>query len=220
MFTKTDEALTKRDLQKAETRARILEVARQHFERGGFEATNLRSVASDAGITAGTILLHFTDKRDLLHAALFDDLTLVIDETVAQRSSARLEARLRQLARAFFEHYARRPALSKALLRESLFADSPWRERFTAQVARVHQHIGELVAEAVKEGELLPDTDAALFGAAFFSFYYFALIAWLQGGVSDPQPMFQRLLSEHMRGARPEPRAAAPSSTKKARKKP
>jgi hypothetical protein len=39
-----------------------------------------------------------------------------------------------------------------------------------------------------------------VFGAAFFSFYYFALIGWVQGALADPVPLFERLLSEHVRG--------------------
>ncbi|MGK4003916.1 TetR/AcrR family transcriptional regulator [Sorangium sp. So ce1036] len=190
----------KRDAQKEETRARILEVARAHFERDGFDGASVRAIAAGAGVAAGTVLLHFEDKRDLLHAALFDDLEAMIERALAARGRGRLEARLRALARPFFAYYAARPALSKALLREALLADSPWRERFTAQVARVHARIVGLAEAARARGEIAADTDAALLGAAFFSFYYFALIGWVQGALADPEPLFERLLSEHMRG--------------------
>ena len=194
-------APSKREVQKAETRARLLEVARAHFERNGFEASNLRSIASDAQVAVGTVLLHFSDKRDLLHAALFDDLDEVIERAVAEPSSGKLELRLRALVRPFFEYYAARPQLSKTLLREALLAESPWRERFAAQVTKVHAHIAALVEDSKLRSEVRTELDSALFGVAFFSFYYFALIAWVQGTVPAPLPLFERLLSEHMLGA-------------------
>lgn len=189
--------------QKAATRARILDVARAHLERDGFEATSIRGVATEAGVAAGTVLLHFADKQDLLHAALFEDLE---SRWAVARKGARhrsLEADLVAVARAFFEHYAARPALSRALLRESLFAAPPWSERFAGQVAEVHAHVAALATRAQERRELRPDVDVALLGAAFFSFYYFALIAWVQGGHPDPERLFRRMLAQHLDGLRP-----------------
>ncbi|MFT3765285.1 MAG: TetR/AcrR family transcriptional regulator [Minicystis sp.] len=201
----------KREAQKEETRGRILEVARAHFEREGFDGASVRAIAAEAGVAAGTVLLHFTDKRDLLHAALFDDLAAVIDGALATRSRGLLSTRLRALARPFFAYYAARPALSKTLLREALLAEPPWRERFTAQVARVHAHVVTLVEDAKTRGEIAEDADGKVIGAAFFSFYYFALIGWVQGALADPVPLFERLLSEHMRGLAP---GSAPRRTR------
>lgn len=187
-----------RDLQKARTRARILEVARSHFEREGFDGANVRAIAAEAGVAAGTVLLHFADKRDLLFSALHDDLEAAIERALTARPSANLGASLRALARPFFEYYAARPVLSRTLLKEALLADPPWRDRFTAQVARVHAHVVALVEAAVARGEVAAGTDAALLGAAFFSFYYFTLIGWLQGAIAEPAPLFERLLSQHL----------------------
>lgn len=212
-------AARKRNAQKLETRARILEVARAHFERDGFDGANVRAIAADAGVAAGTVLLHFADKRDLLHAALFDDLAALVDRAVAARGSGRLAARLSALARPFFAYYAARPALSKALLREALLADPPWRERFTAQVARVGAHITTLAEAAKTRGEITASADARLVGAAFFSFYYFALIGWVQGALADPVPLFEALLTEHVRGLTPTPTPTPSPTQRSARRK-
>lgn len=193
-------AATGRAAQKAATRLRVLEAARAQLERDGFDATTIRSVAAEAGVAPGTVLLHFPDKRDLLHAALFDELEGVWAKAKATAKRRSLEADLVALARGFFDSYARRPQLSSTLLRESLFAASPWRERFAAQVAAVHAHVAELAEGAKARGEIAADVDSALFGAAFFSFYYFALLAWLQGGHPDPTRLFQRMLQQHTRG--------------------
>lgn len=203
MFSKRAPPAGKRAAQKVETRTRILEVARAHFERDGFDQANLRAMAAEAGVAAGTVLLHFSDKRDLLHTALFDDLTALITKAIAApvRGEASLESRLRALVRPFFAYYAARPVLSKVLLREALLAESPWRERFTAQVAKVHAHVVDLAFDAKTRGEIRADANAPVLGASFFAFYYFALIGWVQGGLADPAPLFDTMLAEHLRGA-------------------
>ncbi|WP_394846978.1 TetR family transcriptional regulator [Pendulispora brunnea] len=194
--------------QKAATRARILETARKQLERDGYDGTSIRSVAGEAKVAAGTVLLHFRDKQDLLHAALFDDLETTwarareVSEKKMQKKGS-LERALTALARAFFDYYAERPALSRALLRESLFAAPPWSQRFAAQVAEVHAHVAQLAGAAKSRGELEADVDVALLGAAFFSFYYFALMAWLQGGHAHPLQFFERLLRQHLDGLAP-----------------
>lgn len=198
-----------RAAQKAATRARILTSARAQLDERGFEGTSIRDVAKRAGVAAGTVLLHFPDKRELLHAALFDDLasTWASARALAKRRS--LLADLCALAEAFFAFYARRPQVSRALLRESLFAAPPWSQRFAAQVGEVHAHVATLTREAQARGEIDAGLDADLVGAAFFSFYYFALLAWLQGGHPEPGRLLRRALAQHLRQPEKTPPASA-----------
>ncbi|MGE0040759.1 MAG: TetR/AcrR family transcriptional regulator [Vicinamibacterales bacterium] len=202
MFTKS-QAPAGRQARKAATRARVLDAARAILERVGFEATGIRDVARAAGVAPGTVLLHFRDKQDLLHAALFDDLqrTWTAARSAARRRS--LRADLTHLAQAFFDYYARRPVLSRTLLRESLFAAPPWSGQFAGQVAEVHAHVAGLVAAARARGELVPAADPALVAGAFVAFYYLALLAWLQGGAAEPLRVFAPLLAQHLDGLRP-----------------
>jgi AcrR family transcriptional regulator len=183
--------------QKAATRVRILDAARFQLEELGYDSTNIRGIAKAAGVSTGSVLLHFADKQDLLHTALFDDLEHSWAKAKAKRHQL-LEPALTAIAKTFFDYYAHRPKLSRALLRESLFADPPWNERFSAQVADVHRHVATLFAAAQARGEVSASADPALFGAAFFSFYYFALLAWLQGGMPDPLRLFRNLLKSHL----------------------
>ncbi len=184
---------------KEATHTRILEVARAHLLERGFEGTNIRDVARAAGVAAGTVLLHFGDKRDLLHTALFEDLAAAWNAARRAAGEAKtLQGQLGAIAQTFFGYYAERPALSRALLRESLFAEAPWRERFAAQVADVHGLVVTLAEEAKRKGALRRSVDAQVLGASFFSFYYFALLAWLQGGHPAPARLFERMLAQHL----------------------
>lgn len=187
-----------RHARKEATQARILEVARRHFEREGFEAANIRAIAAEAGVATGTVLLHFTDKTGLLHASLYEDLENAIARCLATKTRGPLLTRLSAVARLFYVYYSERPKLSRTLLRESLFAAEPWRGRFTSQVVRVTTHVAMLVEEAKAEGEIARSTDARLLSVAFCSFYYFALIGWVQGGIDDPLALFKTLMAQHL----------------------
>ena len=192
-----------RRVRKEATQVRILAAARLHFERDGFDAASIRTIAAEAGVATGTVLLHFTDKTALLHAALYEDLEKAIGRCLAGKTRGPLLKRLSAVARTFYAYYAARPKLSRTLLRESLFAEEPWRERFTRQVVRVTTHVAMLVEQAKADGELAASTDARLLSVAFASFYYFALIGWVQGGIDDPLALFETLMAQHLGTARP-----------------
>lgn len=187
-----------RQARKEATQARILEIARLHFDRDGFDAASIRAIASEARVATGTVLLHFTDKTGLLHAALYEDLERAIARCLAAKPRGPLLARLSAVARTFYAYYAARPKLSRTLLRESLFAEEPWRERFGQQVVRVTTHVAMLVEQAKTDGELARTTNAQLLSVAFASFYYFALIGWVQGGIHDPLALFDMLMAQHL----------------------
>ena len=190
-----------RVLRKEETQRWILDVARAHFERDGFEAASFRAIAEDAGVAVGTVALHFDDKRGLLHAALYDDLERAIALCVTRGKRGSLVRRLTEIMEPAYAYYGRRPRLSRTLLETSLFAASPWKERFAGQAVRVHVRIVEIVEAARSRGEIASDVDVTVFGAAVFSFYYMALIGWIQGQVASPLTLFRSMLEQHVRGA-------------------
>lgn len=187
-----------RQAQKQATRARILEVARSHFERDGFAEANVRAIAAEAEVAVGTVLLHFTDKLGLLHAALHEDLEIVIDEALRKPIRGALLNRVCGVVQTFFDYYARRPRLSKILLRESWFAESPWKEKFGEQALRVSAHMMALVEDAKTKREIGRTADAQLFGSAFLSFYFMALLIWIQGGVDSPMPFFKSAMADYI----------------------
>lgn len=85
----------------------------------------MRAIASRAGVAAGTVVLHFGSKSELLHAAFFEDLDAVLQAALATPGRGPLTAQLNRLTRAIFDHYLQRPALSRTKLKESLFAAPP-----------------------------------------------------------------------------------------------
>lgn len=209
-----------RSAQKEATKARILEVAREHFESNGFEAASIRDIADAAGVASGTVLLHFADKASLLHAALHDDLEAAISLSLSEPSDGPLLQRLRAVVRPFYAYYEARPRLSRVLLRESLLAESPWKERFGEQAQRVIRHVTGLIEQAKSSGELDPGVQPELMATAFASFYYFVLIGWVQQGVEAPMPVFEALMAQHLAGCSSSPPAPpVHASTRRRRRK-
>ncbi len=172
---------------RAEARARILEAARAEFEAEGFEGAKMRRIAAEAGLAVGTLFNYFPDKRALLYGALYEDLEGVKSGCVASMPGAEegLEALLVHTAGYFFDYYAQRPALSRTLLKESLWAGGQDAEVFRAQVRQLgHALVGRMEA---MQGLGLLDAQASphVVGMAFFSHYYFVLMLLSEEGF-DP----------------------------------
>jgi AcrR family transcriptional regulator len=193
-----------RAAQKQATQAAVIAAAREEFEAVGYEAASIRAIARRAGVSAGTVIHYGADKRDLLHAALFADLEATLGQALGELGRGGLEARLARLTRGVFGYYEKRPKLSRTLLKESLFADEPWASRFNAQVARVHAEVVRLASEAGERGELREDGGGAMLSVSYLAFFYFALIAWVQGGHADPVALVDRLVAQHLAGLRPQ----------------
>lgn len=192
-----------RATQKASTHRAVLAAARDEFERVGFADANLRAIAARAGVSAGTVLHHFGEKRDLLCAALFDDLTATLARETTRPSRGRLEHRLSTLARGVYDFYRARPGLSRTFLKESLFAEGDWARRFIGQTSEVASTVTAWVDTAKSRDELRDDTDSRLVAAAWLSFFYFGLLSWAQGAVEEPARLVATLTHQHLRGLAP-----------------
>lgn len=66
-----------KDVASAETRERLLNVARQAFARDGFDATTNRQIADAAGITTGAIYHYYPSKAEL-YAAVYDEVQTIV----------------------------------------------------------------------------------------------------------------------------------------------
>ncbi|MCM2316427.1 MAG: TetR/AcrR family transcriptional regulator [Thermoanaerobaculia bacterium] len=80
--------------EKAETRDRILDAARELFAEKGFEAVTMRQIAQKIEYTPTTIYVHFKDKDALLHEICDRDFSLLAQKFV---SVAKLSDPIEQL---------------------------------------------------------------------------------------------------------------------------
>lgn len=78
--------MARRERNTERTREQILEAAADLFVSEGYDAVSVRKIAERAGISHGTIYIHFRDKDDLLYQ-------------VSEEQFSRLMSRLRRLPR-------------------------------------------------------------------------------------------------------------------------
>ncbi|WP_104471749.1 TetR/AcrR family transcriptional regulator [Acinetobacter indicus] len=75
-----------RELKMAETRKRLIDVARQAFATYGYAETSMDKLTAEAGFTRGALYHHFGDKRGLF-AAVVDQ----IDSEMAEQAKQQLQ---------------------------------------------------------------------------------------------------------------------------------
>jgi len=179
---------TRREQSCAETRRLILAAAKDLYLEKGYKLAPTRELARRAGVAEGTVFAHFPDKATLLAAALHEDLELTIGQAVASLPPPDIPCRerLSHLAGALYAYYARKPGLSRALVKESLFLDGDGGKQVREAVLRFIVLASEIVEEAKVRGEYAADVDAVLAGKAFFAAYYLELVAGLSGPDFDP----------------------------------
>lgn len=172
-----------RQEQKAETRAAVLAAARSLFAERGFEGTTLKAVAQRAGVAVGTVFVHVPDKGALLVEALHDDLAGVLAEAELGLTGHG-RAALLELARALYAYYARDPALSRVLVKESLVA--PIRPDTPADGVLM-RFLGR--AAGLLAPDLRADVAPGDAAAVFFSLYAMVLLEGLRRERLDPDAM-------------------------------
>jgi len=141
----------------------LMEAARRVIGRHGFEGTTIDRVAEEAHVAKGTIYLYFSNKEDLLHAAVFEGLRSMIDET---RRSDRTELppleRLRAFVKGQFEIQSSNQDFLKAFFLESKFVTfEPGDERGEALRSLYTEHLDFVatILESAVQGHLFRTID-------------------------------------------------------------
>ncbi len=102
----------RRDREREERQASILNAARTMFFSQGIHSTTMDDVAAAAEVSKGTVYLYFQSKETILAALLQEGLTLLVKELeaayAAHQSLAAVD-RLRRIASAYFRFFQAHP---------------------------------------------------------------------------------------------------------------
>lgn len=158
----------------------MLDCAYALFEEKGYAGTTMRELAARANIALGTIFTHFPDKRSLVVAAFQEDVGRAADAAWESLPDANLLSRLLHLVRELYRFYAARPAVSQALVEQSLFVEGEHQDSMDAMVMEFLSRVAQLYAEAAECGELAPREDWMLAAMGFWADYFMGLIAGLR----------------------------------------
>jgi AcrR family transcriptional regulator len=203
--TDSQPAGTHRERQKAETKAIILDTARNLFEELGFEKTTMRTLATRARMGYGTIFKHFANKQDLLAACLYEEIEGALTGALKTVPDERgLGDQFMHLAGALIRHYGQRPQLSKILIEQMIHVDGSWKTALDDQVNRFLATLEALIHAARDRGEIRADVPADLLALSFFSTYLAILAMSLRGPEFDPEQTVRaldQLIHLHLKGA-------------------
>src|SRR5215468_9267501 len=83
----------------------ILRAARRLLQRRGYAAFNVRDLASDAGVTAGTVYTYFESKEELFALLYAERLDRLHDEIAPFAASAKAEDLFVAFANAYRDVY-------------------------------------------------------------------------------------------------------------------
>ena len=114
-------SVTRRALQRAETRERIVEAALEAFAAKGFRGASTREIARRAGTNQGLITYHFRTKDALWRAAadrIFGMLAASLAEGLAGAPSADPRERAREEIRVYVRFTAAHPELFRLMVDE------------------------------------------------------------------------------------------------------
>ena len=185
----------RREKQKAETYALILESARFLFETNGFEKTTIRAVALHAEIGLGTIYKHFNNKISLLAAALYDDLSRLSNQAINTiPTDAGIRDQLIHLAGFTYRYYTGRPRLSREYLKHIAFMEDDWTGKIDLFDESYLEEVIRLVTAARERGEISREKDCEFVALSFMANYFFVLAhLFLRKKNTDPEYMLSFL---------------------------
>lgn len=150
------------------TKERILDAAERLFARGGFEATSLRAITTEAGVNLAAVNYHFQSKDALLHAVIerrFGPVNRrrieMLDELEARAGHGNLPLRevinafvrpVLELARTDARCFA--PMVGRVFIENEEFVDRFFRKHLAPIAGRFRRAFGRAVPE-IPEVELL-----------------------------------------------------------------
>jgi AcrR family transcriptional regulator len=183
------EAVSRREQNKLEKRARIIAAARALFTHKGFEATTTQEIAEAAGVASGTVFTYAKTKDDLLILVFHDEMLAVVERAY---DIARAETGLARAAVAFFEalvaYHERDLPLAHALMRQLGYVGSAEQRAMVSDLmATLLQRLALLVQQAKAAGEVRLSAPLTSAARAMFAIYYFRLGALLSGFVDRRQ---------------------------------
>ncbi|MGJ8682450.1 TetR/AcrR family transcriptional regulator [Paraglaciecola sp.] len=176
-----------RELQKQQTRQRIIDVATELFKEYGFENISTRQIAKQTCIANGTLFSHFADKQVLLN--------VIFQETIAEKLNNHMTIASKEtsgrsyflsMAKFFYEFYQRDRRFSEALLKGSM-SDM---KSFEPQMM---MFVEQIAYKLELDKPSLDLTQRISIAKAWFGFYMFNLLTGLSQPQTDAQDWLNKL---------------------------
>lgn len=189
--------MKQRSMQKLKTRQKILDAALRQFGERGILAARMQDVADAAGVSHGTVFMHFGSQEELVYAVIEDfggKATLRTHELAAGGKGVRgvLEAHLAVLGESE-DFYCR-------LIAELSQLPDGCRDRFIMIQSAISLHLSEAAGREMREGSIRPMPLHLLFNTWMgLAHYYLMNRSLFAPGQSVIRIRGQELLDHFMR---------------------
>lgn len=199
--------LSPRQSQKAATRLRVLEAARDLFDTQGYVETTIRQIALRAEVSVGSVFTSFPSKGDILSQVMEDRLDGLYEEFARTLPHLRgtVGDRLKAVFTASFAFEAPRVNLFLA----HIAATYDWTLSKTARpygrTTSIRAIFGDLLSEGVARGEVSADADlddALNLILAIYAWSY-RLAAWHGAGAPEMTDAMHRQIDLIIDGLKP-----------------
>lgn len=193
------------DTRRETTRQRLYEAAVTLIAEQGFSATTVEEIAERAGVAKGTVYYNFSSKSVLFEELLRHGVGLL---TAALRAEQRrypeqpIDA-LDGMSRAGLEFIARYPAFAQLLVAEIWRTNRAWQQTLRLMRDEAVSVVVEVLADAVRRGELRADLDTRLTASAIFGMVLVVALDWLafqpERELHDVHAALSLMLRGHLR---------------------
>jgi AcrR family transcriptional regulator len=153
--------LPPRQSQKAATRQRVLDAARELFDTRGYQASTIREIARHAGVSVGSVFTTFASKGEILSEVMLarlDSLYAEIDRVMPHVRGSTAE-RLQTLFAIHFEFEARQVRLFLSHIAAAYDWTLSPAARPYGRTPRLQEIIREILLQGVASGHVRGDID-------------------------------------------------------------
>jgi AcrR family transcriptional regulator len=163
---------TRRALAKQQTRAKVLQAARNLFSEHGYEGATIRDIAAAAGMSTGAVFANFSDKSDLFREIMSHDLTALASAMREAGGRAKgVEDALLKIFAAGYTFYKSQLPLARAAFSVSWAPQDGPVLRNSPEALALRELITEQLTLAVARGELVQEAEIKLRGQMLFDAY-------------------------------------------------
>lgn len=189
----------------AETRSRILSVAREVFGELGYDKATFKEIAERAGVTRPAVN-HYFHHKEALYAALFDvTRDSVVGEAVANAAGEpNLTARLEAFLQAATQLDSRDRTSARFIAASLLdgIRHPELRDRAQSQLEDARRFVDRSLRGAIEQGEIRPDTNVPavteMLVAVMWGMGLYAGFVGSQDQLEDVVEQFGRLLEGNL----------------------
>jgi len=163
--------IERRDRERLETRARIMDAARDLFAREGYDAVSMRRIADAIEYSPTAIYVHFRDKLDLLQQICEADFGALAADLADLRQVENPVERIRRMGHGYIRFGARHPNQYRLMFMTKMAPDLDRDKACDPSVdATAYGLLRQSCHEAIERGLIRPEyRDADLLAQVFWS---------------------------------------------------